>query len=351
MASWKPITDPAKVAFLKDKVFLLWGVKPYDTSPCPLPVSMCHKDLTVLQREPYVVAPKHDGVRYLLLLTQYPQGVNIAVFVSRNWQFYPLMVCAKSDYYKSGSLFDGELIREPIPHDQATVPWRYRYYVFDAVFVCGTSYVSTWYTARQELMAKLFFTDPLADLESLYAPDQWREVTVPALARANMVVPCSNAQYLGFMCKQWWPKNNVATVLANIKESVSDGLVFMPVKCGIRTRKHTLMFKWKTEHTIDLLVTSDGQLAYYDSKKKGNTTGELTCGMQAYVFECVSGGVKGSVCEFKIVDVGPDGKVHLTFVTTRPDKGNANTSNVILATIQNFVNPVTVVDLEKACKQ
>ncbi len=56
----------------------------------------------------------------------------------------------------------------------------------------------------------------------------------------------------------------------------------------------------------------------------------------------------GEVSEFEILDVD-DTVVLLQFVCSRSDKINANSSLVIAATIDNYVNPVTEDALVKAC--
>lgn len=357
MATWTPIADAAKVHHIKATIFRLWGIPAKASSPCPLPVSMCPADLPVLTSKPYLVAPKHDGVRHLLLLTQYPAGVNVAVLVARNWKCYPITVAARASYFRAGSLFDGELVRQPIQHPDCTAPWRFIYCVFDVVATAGSSHVARDYTARHGLLRDLFFDGDGVDMEALYDPTSWHNVTAPTVARqSGKLVACGNAHYLGFRTKAWRPLCDIYDALQDMQAGVADGLIFMPVAEGVsRVTKHTRMFKWKTRHTIDLKATKapDGgvQVCYYDSATRKDSGGEIT-GTSCYTLRVIgdtSGMVgAGEVSEFEILDV-EDGVVLLQFVCPRPDKTNANTSLVIAATIDNYVNPVTEDALVRAC--
>jgi len=335
-------------------VFRLWGIPPKASSPCPLPVSMCPADLPTLTQAPYLVAPKHDGVRHLLLLTQYPAGVNVAVLVTRNWKCYPITVAARASHFRAGSLFDGELVRQPIEHADCTAPWRFVFCVFDVVAAAGVSHVARDYTHRHGLLRELFFDGDGVDMQALYDPTGWHNVTAPTIARqSGKLVACGNAHYLGFRTKSWRPLSDMHGALRDMHGGVADGLIFMPVAEGVsRTTKHTRMFKWKTRHTIDLKVTKapDGsvQVLHYDGATRKDSCDAIS-GYELRVIGDTSGMVGGGeVSEFEILDVN-GGEVLLQFVCARSDKINANTGMVIAATIDNFVNPVTEDALVKTC--
>ena len=351
MASWKPISDKAKCAYLKQQVFLMWGMKLGMASPCPLPVSMSKEHLVTIMHQPYLVAPKHDGVRHLLLLTQYPKGVNIAVIITRNWTMYPIMVCGRNNYFKLGSLFDGELMREVVEGSDGK--WRLVYRVFDVVSVAGDSMVAADYNQRYSQLQRLFFEDrdgvTPPDLESLYDPKHWYNVTAPNIVRqSGKLVPCGNADYLGFRCKRWYTIQQLPKVLA-VCDQGADGLIFMPVLDGVCcTRKHTRMFKWKTCHTIDLKTHrhADGRVAltFFDGTSDVSRPLQGVDG-QEYTLKVTGNTIKipneSSVCEFVIESVS-NGTVSLRFLNVRTDKHNANCESVIACTIDNFMNPVTV---------
>lgn len=352
MATWAPVTDAAKTAFLTAEVFRLWGLPPGRASPCPLPQSMSAADLATVAHQPYLVAPKHDGVRHLLLLTQYPRDVNVAVLVTRGWQFFPITVCAKGPVFKRGSLFDGELTREPLRYADCSAQWRLMYWVFDAVAVAGECLVPRDYRHRLGVLQGLFFDAPGVDEEALRNPAAWHNVTAPTIVRqSGKLVPVGNAHYLGFRAKQWRPTQQVLQALADMDACAADGLVFMPVLDGVCvTRKHARMFKWKTRHTVDLLAVKDGAgrvtLQYHAA---AGATDEPVAGRYRLVHVGDTLHIPAAVpavCEFLIVAVA-DGTVSVSFVCARPDKENANCAAVVAATIDNHVHPVTRDDLAR----
>jgi hypothetical protein len=375
MATWRPISDKAKCAYLRQQVFQMWGMRASLASPCPLPVSLSKENLATIMHQPYVVAPKHDGVRHLLLLTQYPKGVNIAVLITRNWTMYPLMVCGRNNYFKLGSLFDGELVREGIEGKEGSggpFATRLMYRVFDVVSVAGTSMVGEDYNNRYSTLQKLFFSDgdsqtssgsKAPDYESLYDPKNWATVSAPAVVRqSGKLVPCGNAEYLGFRCKRWYTLQELPVVLA-VANSGADGLIFMPLLDGVCcSRKHTRMFKWKTCHSIDLKTERlDGciVLKFFDGT---SDVSRQVKGVDGYLYDLKLTGdtiqipKEPSVCEFAInhVETTPnrDAFVHdvfLRFLAVRTDKANANHEAVIACTIDNFVNPVTEDMLKGLC--
>lgn len=376
MATWKPISDKAKCAYLRQQVFQMWGMRSSLASPCPLPVSMAKENLATIMHQPYVVAPKHDGVRHLLLLTQYPKGVNIAVLVTRNWTMYPLMVCGRNNYFKLGSLFDGELVRESIEGSGSVSVSRLMYRVFDVVSVAGTSMVGEEYNNRYSTLQKLFFSDgdsqmsqgsvysnssgsKAPDYESLYDPKNWATVSAPAVVRqTGKLVPCGNAEYLGFRCKRWYTLQELPQVLG-MANSGADGLIFMPLLDGVCcSRKHTRMFKWKTCHSIDLKTERlDGRivLKFFDGTSDVSRQVKGVDGQQ-YDLKLTGDTIQipneASVCEFAIDNVTNHElcyTVNLRFLAVRTDKANANHEAVIACTIDNFVNPVTEDMLKGLC--
>jgi hypothetical protein len=319
---------------------------------------MSKESLSVIMHQPYLVAPKHDGVRHLLLLTQYPKGVNTAVLITRNWTMYPIMVCGRNNYFKAGSLFDGELVREGI--EGAVNKTRLVYRVFDAVFVAGVSLVNDNYNDRYSTLQRLFFCDTDSqeappDFESLYDPKKWYTETAANVVRqSGKLVPCGNAEYLGFRCKRWYTLQELPQVL-DMREKGADGLIFMPLLDGVcSSRKHTRMFKWKTCHSIDLKTerTNSGSivLKFFDGKADVNRPVKGVDGLKYSLRvrgNTIKIPVQPSVCEFAIEETMGDHEsdecvVVLNVLGVRTDKVNANSEAVIACTIDNFVHPVTV---------
>jgi len=354
MATWKPINDSAKQQFLRAQVFRMWNVPNAFSSPCPLPVSVSAADLATLSHQHYVVAPKQDGTRYLLVLTQFPRGVNVAVLVSRSWLMYPIVVCAPSVHYREGSLFDGELVWEPMVESSPIK--RALFYVFDVVCVAGDRVTDKPYSERHAILTQLFFDQPHMDLESYYDPAKWRNVIAPTIVRqTRRLVPCCNAGYLGFRAKAWRRVQDVGAALDDMRSMVADGLVFMPVRDPVsRVRLHTRMFKWKTRHTIDLKACKRAdksvQLRHYCPIRATDVEGAVGR-LQLHVAGDTLGiPTEERVCEF-LIEIAQDGcaDVYLQFLAVRTDKDNANSARTILATVDNFIHPVTEAQLVAAC--
>jgi hypothetical protein len=366
--SCTPISDALRLAFLKQRVFSLWGAPPAAASPCPLPVSMQAADLATLAAEPYLVGAKLDGTRYLLLLTQYPAhlgGQQVTVLIDRGWTMYAVYASARRSVFEAGSLFDGELVTVPIPGVEGRT--RHVFFVFDAVAVRGASLCARPFTHRLAAIKALFFTDDGEDVEMMRNPGQWVSATVPAIVRArDMVVSNGTAHYLGFRVKSWLLVAHVETVLrcGGQMGAPWDGLVFMPVADAVATsRRHPRMFKWKRVHTVDLIVSEANELLYYNEVLGANTAAELmTVDGRRLLLVCgnlppPAEAPRGAVSEFQIVQVlpplVPDGAhtVLLSFVAVRDDKANANLAHTVLATVDNVECPVTEEALVAACRR
>lgn len=356
--------------FLRQRVFSLWGGGHRNaagaSSPCPLPVSMQHADLSTLASEPYVVSAKLDGTRYLMLLAQYPAalgGQEVTVLIDRGWAMFPVYASARRSMFTEGSLFDGELVEVPIPG----VPDRTRqvYFVFDAVAVRGASLADAPFTARLAAIKGLFFTKDDEDMEMMRNPHHWVHGTAPATVKARDMVVCNgNAHYLGFRVKSWLPVQQVDTVLrcGGQMGAPWDGLIFMPVLDGIaHSRRHARMFKWKERHTVDLLVSAANELQYYNDILGANTAAELmTVDGRRLLLVCADlpadGSPHGRVAEFQIVQVLPPPAadaphtVLLHYIAVRHDKTNANLARTVLATVDNVEHPVTEEHVTGACK-
>lgn len=359
-----PITDPRRIAFLKQQVFSLWNAPVTESSPCPLPVSIQHSNLATLSSEQYVVSAKLDGTRYLLLMTRYsPQfgGQEITVFIDRKWRMFPIYASAKRSVFTGGSLFDGELVNVPIPGVEGRT--RQVFFVFDVVCARGQTLCHKAFGERLSVIKGLFFTADDEDNEMMRNPNHWVNVTAPSIVKSrDMIVSNGNAHYLGFRVKGWLPIQQMETILrcGGQMGAPWDGLVFMPLEDPVRTRRHCRMFKWKEKHTIDLIVSDKNELMYYDDILQGNTAAELvTVDGRHLMLVCmdlpIDGSAHGKVVEFQITQVlAPPSataafSVFLQYIGIRQDKTNANLTRTVLATIDNVENPVTLPQVMSAC--
>lgn len=399
------VSHPEKQRFLKSRCLELWGLTSNPalacSVPCPVPVSMLHSDLAKLERNPYVVGAKFDGVRYLLLLTKYPPqlgGQEVAVMINRRWDMYPLHVSARSKHYALGSLFDGELTMVRIPDTYGTdlvsrgldldtsingvvnVPSaveekkRQIYFVFDAIAIRGEPVGRThMYNQRWVMLKQLFFCGN-EDVDMLRSPKVWRETLANNIVRSepDRIVSQGNPHFLSFFTKQWFPMHAVETLLrcGAQAQAPSDGVIFMPLMEAVGVRRQESLLKWKESHTIDLVVPerSDQGLLYFHGPERGNVADPIKSYDNLDVrLLCANlpPNSAGRVCEFKLESVqllpampalGPDSGpidasyiLFLSFVCVRVDKEHPNDARTVKATVENFMNPVTQDQIVRAC--
>jgi hypothetical protein len=246
------IQDPRKKYFVKKEISRLWqlpGVKAYN--PSPNPVSIDRQQLPCLKTQAYVAAEKTDGIRYLLLLSQYPGslgGQPCGILVNRKYDMYEIRIMAEEKYFQ-GSLFDGELVWEYENGQYA--PPRQVLMLFDMMACQGTCYVHENYLKRFETIADIF---ELSGKDITQDPRKWTD-TAQELAEHHKVV-CEGNQYcLTFRPKRVLPIQQLDILWrsrATLKHK-SDGLIFTPVEEPVRTGTHSRMFKWKSHHTVDLV--------------------------------------------------------------------------------------------------
>jgi hypothetical protein len=249
------IDDAAKRYFLMSEVSRLWAlprIRQYN--PSPNPVSLERSDMETLRSRKYMVSEKTDGIRYLLLLTQYPQkmgGQPCAIMLNRSYDMYEVRVTAEEDYWK-GTLFDGELVWEY--EGGQYMPPRQMMLIFDMIACRGVSYVDQAFPKRFAIVAEVF---DLMGKDITQDPRKWIELA-PELAEQHKIV-CEGNQYaLAFSAKRVLAFEQLDVVWrgrTSLKHK-SDGLIFTPVNEGVRLGTHNTMFKWKSHHTIDVTWTA-----------------------------------------------------------------------------------------------
>lgn len=406
------ITHPDKVLFLKKKCLELWGLSTASTAcstPCPVPISLQHAGLDKLSRDPYVVGAKLDGIRYLLLLAQYPPllgGQEVAVMINRRWDMYPLHVSARRQHYVRGSLFDGELTMVNLPDTEDSdhlvcsptssmsmaKGQRQTYFVFDAIAIRGELVGQTHAYGQRCVMLKELFFCGNEDIDMLRSPRDWRDRLANQIALTEHRIVCQgNPHFLGFFTKQWFPMKGIETLLRCLDSAQTqapcDGVIFMPLMEPVGVRRQESLFKWKETHTIDLVVQAmpdamtldqpgvvpNQPLLYYDGQEQKNVSRPVPAPdgldvrlMCAHTLPPES---LGAVCEFKLESVQalpampqlstvvPDSTptpasyiLFLSFVCARTDKEHPNDARTVRATVDNFMNPVTREQIIWACE-
>ncbi|AGE50291.1 mRNA-capping enzyme (mRNA guanylyltransferase) [Acanthocystis turfacea Chlorella virus Canal-1] len=205
--------------------------------PGPNPVSIEKKDLAKL-RSDYVISPKTDGTRYILMFTRlYNYKMVIIVDRALNVYLLPLQIVPRNLY--QGTLFDGELT--------VTKSGKPTFVLFDAVVVAGVT------------VSHLTMGDRVIAMRRSLKSFRKHEKDPAELA-----------------CKDWAPINsaNLKTRL-KVSEDVyhTDGYVMVNVNKPITYGRDFDFFKVKPhdKHTVDFIVLdANGAMGLFDPKVRQN---------------------------------------------------------------------------------
>lgn len=199
------------------------------TSNCfTFPSAIERKDLQRVRREPYMVAEKTDGVRYLLAVV----GTS-AYLIGRNM--------AKIDVFLKGGQTAGDMLLDGELVGMKKDPTSKLFIVYDALRTATRGHVAHLHlNERLSAMAADFFDT---------APS-W-SITLP------------NGRTVPVLRKGLVPFRDGPTYIQNVVPCLpyrSDGLIFTPVNEAIRFGTCATLFKWKLleSNTVDFLISPDG---------------------------------------------------------------------------------------------
>jgi hypothetical protein len=252
------------------------------------------------------VAEKSDGVRYQLVLGTYDNR-GFAVMVNRRMQMYEVPIYANPDYFK-GSVFDGELVIEKFgssvtsvtsvtlsgnetddnsnnnfysdshyslknkrPQDQndkknqisdfvsnrlSSPPQQERqiYLVFDVVCVKGESRKMSTLMTRYHEYSSIFDLENKDILQTDVS--KWDEIAFDLAHSKEKIVCLGNRLALQFRPKPFVTLVNLGSLwrtMTNLAHK-SDGLIIPRTTTGVGTGIDQSIFKWKQNHTVDLIV-------------------------------------------------------------------------------------------------
>ena len=154
------ILDKSEHEHYRSRVRALWNA-PSDRFPGAHPTGLTRQNLPLLCTAPYVAALKTDGVRFMLLLTQRPDGEPIALMIDRGWRMYEVCVWASVAFFK-GTLLDGELVFNESPSAASL-----HFLVFDVVCVSANHVAHRSFGERLQIIHDVLFVPwkALSDLE------------------------------------------------------------------------------------------------------------------------------------------------------------------------------------------
>ena len=196
--------------------------------PGAQPCSVMRDDLKALATDHYVVAPKTDGTRYLMLVSGSAESRDIVFMIDRSMSIWIVPIFFREPVHVSRALFDGELV-----YDNERGEWLYQ--IFDLIG-CGTRFTPRDnYVKRMENARHLIQHELLPP--AVHAPPPPMRVLV----------------------KRFYPTYRIDVLLSDMERERgcrNDGLIFTPVPLGVRPFRNRRMFKWKEQsnHTVDFAV-------------------------------------------------------------------------------------------------
>jgi hypothetical protein len=330
------ICDAAERAHYWNVLLSQWQLSPrVKHFPGANPISIERRDLHLLRDEEYLVALKTDGVRYVLLLTmKLKEDEPIAIMVDRKMRMYEVEVWASEDYFRRGSLFDGELVQLDGVQDAL------EYVVFDVMRCRGESCTSMPYRDRLQVLHNTILVTGSDvnedDIDMLIADEDRMYV------RSDMCV-------LRASPKRCVPKRLAHTLWAERHRCshLNDGLILTHNQSGVETGTSGKTYKWKPHHTVDVLINERGHVFANDRRSPklvpveaiDGRTVQLECNRLTEVlaarFPCI---VECKVCvDGSVVRLVPDRE--------RSDKQSPNTLMVIGATVVNAIENITADEL------
>ena len=214
-----PIEDADLCNILKTKVIREWPVvKNPENFPGPQPVSLEREYIWKLDKYPYSVCEKTDGMRFLLVVAKVG-GEVVSAVVDRAFRFYRIELTSRIDGL---SILDGELVCET----KGDLGWTF--YAYDAIVVGGTNCAKQPLDTRHEKVAE-FVKNVLESSFDIKAKKFWK------LCHLGQMLQDAERNPL---------KHN------------SDGLIFTPRMLPVGTATQMSLVKWKpsTNHTFDFKV-------------------------------------------------------------------------------------------------
>lgn len=281
----------------------LLGVDRFNDTKLPLPSSLLRHDLQVLTRGDYLVAPKHDGVRALLLLFVC-DAQPCAALVARNAKTTRFAYTSHEITDHQGTLLDGELSASG------------HFVVFDAYSASGY------------------------DLKACTLPTRLRAVK-HHVARLSAAAPVVVKSPLSIEVKRFARADPESVLSAWAAGTLAgfDGIVLAPVDARVCKGRHPTYYKYKPrdQHTVDL--------AFAPKRDEPVSVLHLCCSAgSALPFTCYPDVPSFARAHRGIVECSvqarDDGGVAIVYLKNRADKSVPNSRFVVDRTIENFVEAI-----------
>lgn len=224
-------------------------------NPSPNPASLTMQNIKMISEEPYLMSEKSDGVRYMFLMFIHPStGVEYSIMMNRALEMYKISVCANKEYFK-GTIMDGELVRDKAIKNKLV------FKIFDAVIVAGNNIANDKLSERLEWVKEAvdiphFHFEAHQDddqVENILNQLKLKKEMIAQLTKNGKLVPLSTDKNdIEFVCKLFYPVEQISVMTNHLIGNNSDGIIFMPENQPIRAYTHNSCLKWKSNHTLDL---------------------------------------------------------------------------------------------------
>lgn len=263
------------------------------------PCSLERADFPKLRQQPYYLAEKTDGVRFMLVCCRL-QGRNVCALVDRSMAAWLLPLQALPTAMFQGSAVDCELAFNKVQR-------QWQLLAFDAYVVSGIP------------VYHLPFSHRMAGLKRAMAVYEYR---------AGDPVP---VKIKSFIPATMFAAYHEHEALARQHFDV-DGLILTPEQSEAKVGRHPELFKLKTRHTVDFLVASDcsGLMVFNPATKAHELVERLRQPAEpGAIAECAraSDGLWDLVC-------------------LREDKGTANDLLTYQKTLVNMREGITIQELQ-----
>ena len=285
------------------------------------PRSIARSDLPNLQKEAYVISLKSDGVRYALFLTCRPSGSAVALMIDRSWSMFEIEVIASDEHFVRGTILEGELVW------QQPDMTKLLYLVFDAVVVCGRNIRSLSFDERMHEATKCTrLAEELGDTEAD------NDVIVET---GTIVIVHYNPSIL--IRPKCFVERHHAARLWNDRVDFDhrvDGIILHSCASSYGANA---VYKWKEHSTVDLRVVG------HDVETREGRLPQTMLGRSVEIKESKIERAENNIVEFMVrVD---DTTIYLYPLRLRVDKSDPNSARVVLATVQDVLDDVSVYDI------
>jgi hypothetical protein len=300
--------------------------------PFPTPSSLMRSDLQTLSQSPYLVTFKSDGVRAVLLLFfEEKTEKNRALFVYRNGTTREISNLASADdALYNGTALDGEVVGD-------------EFIVFDAVAVRGYSVSSL--PLRQRLIA---VTEARPSM--IFSP--LRAAKTPTTNSSTIAISILTV-------KEFWDGVDSEHVFKAFEGkrrdggSRADGVILAPASLPVGVGRLIRYYKYKPKGqiTLDLSWTKESRLLrcgppgfelVEDAIRNTTFDEKEFSALSSGVYEC---GIR-SLAESTDADSASSFRLFLK--TRRFDKSTANSKFVVLRTVQNVIEDISLSEVYNA---